>query len=87
MASSFLMTLRIAAFRSCLTIASCTTIPTRIRRTPATTTDESDPDKKRVPNQTRSKGDHLTYRQDPATTWHWSPEATPPPQLPPRAGS
>jgi starvation-inducible outer membrane lipoprotein len=46
MASSFSMTLRIAAFRSCLTVASCTTIPVRIRRAPATTSDESVFDKK-----------------------------------------
>jgi hypothetical protein len=30
------MTLRMAAFRSCLTVASCTTIPMQITRDPAT---------------------------------------------------
>jgi starvation-inducible outer membrane lipoprotein len=79
--------LRIAVFRFCLTVASCTTIPTRIVRTPATTTNESSSDKEQAPNQTRSGGDHSTYRQDPVTTRRWSPKAVSPPRLPPRAGS
>jgi hypothetical protein len=66
MASSFSTTLSIAAFHSCLTVASCTTIPTQIRHAPAFTTDESGPDKEQAPNQTRSGGDHPTYHQDPA---------------------
>jgi starvation-inducible outer membrane lipoprotein len=33
---SFLITLRMAVFHSCLTVASCTTIPARITHDPAT---------------------------------------------------
>jgi hypothetical protein len=47
------MTLRIAAFRSCLTTASFATIPARITHTPATMANESGPDKDQVENQTR----------------------------------
>jgi hypothetical protein len=37
-----------AALRSCLTVASCTTIPARITRDPATKVIKSSPDKKQA---------------------------------------
>jgi hypothetical protein len=51
-----------------LPAANFATIPAWIRCAPATTTGESGLDKEQMPNQTRKRGDHLTYRQDPATT-------------------
>jgi hypothetical protein len=53
---SFLITLRIAAFRSCLTVASYTNIPARITRDPATKVIESSLDKEQALNQTRTGG-------------------------------
>jgi starvation-inducible outer membrane lipoprotein len=50
------MTLRTTAFRSCLTIASCATIPARITRDPATTVINSSLDKKQMLNRTRIGG-------------------------------
>jgi hypothetical protein len=47
---SFSITLRMAAFHSFLIIASCTTIPARITRDPATKVIKSSPDKKQALN-------------------------------------
>jgi hypothetical protein len=38
-----------------LTVASCTTIPARIKRNPATKDVKSSSDKKQTPNQTRAR--------------------------------
>jgi hypothetical protein len=53
---SFSMTLRTAVVRSCLTVASYATIPTRITRDPATTVIKSSLDKKQTLNRTRAGG-------------------------------
>jgi hypothetical protein len=53
---SFSITLRMAAFHSCLTVAGCTTIPAQIKRNPATKDIKSSSDKKQTPNQTRPRG-------------------------------
>jgi starvation-inducible outer membrane lipoprotein len=45
-----LMTCRMATFHSCLTVASCTTIPARVKRTPATKNIESSSDMKQALN-------------------------------------
>jgi hypothetical protein len=55
-APSFSITLRMVAFRSYLTVTSCTTIPVRIKRNPATKNIESSPDMKQVSNQSRAGG-------------------------------
>jgi hypothetical protein len=47
---SFSITLRMVAFHSCLTVASCTTIPARITRDPATKVIKSSPNKKQALN-------------------------------------
>jgi hypothetical protein len=47
---SFSITLRMAAFRSCLTVASCTTIPARITCDPAAKVIKSSPDKEKALN-------------------------------------
>jgi hypothetical protein len=56
MAPSFSMTLRIAVFHSCLTVASCTTIPARITRAPTTMVNKSGPGKEQASNQKRTGG-------------------------------
>jgi hypothetical protein len=43
-------------FRSCLTVASCTTIPMRITRDPAAKVIKSSPVKEQALNQTRTWG-------------------------------
>jgi hypothetical protein len=60
--------LRRVAFRSCLTSASFATIPTRITRALATTTNKSGCDEEQAANQTRKERGRTTHPQDPATT-------------------
>jgi hypothetical protein len=73
-------------FGSWFTSANFMTIPTRIMRTPATTTSKSKRDKKRAVGETKKETDHATHRQDPVIAWRCSRAATSPPRRPPGVG-
>jgi hypothetical protein len=68
MAPSFSMTLRRAAFRSCFASANFVTIPARIMRASATTTNKSKCDEEQAASKAEKESDHTTHCQRPATT-------------------
>jgi hypothetical protein len=82
----FSITLRRAAFRSYFASANFVTIPTRIMRAPATTTNKLEREKKQAASETKKESDHVTHPQDPATVWRCFRAVASPPRRPPEVG-